>query len=401
MSQVIPSRLPIALAALFCATLLQAQAQLLPLEPDVRGGGTHAGCNPSMSVGFTSHILGDLDYRFEPQINMGDNQFLGAVWSYLSDGFAQSFADTLSLSYPAPGEFPMCLTVNAYDLLEQQPCSTTTCQLVDIVADSLCLQVVADFTIATVNGQTITFQDLTANIASGPDLLTVWDFGDGGTSMDDYPSHTFVGNGPHRICLTVISTGPVICESTTCKWLYLGPGNVDCDLLLEPGFLLVQQDNLVGVLDTSITSGMDSSIAWDFGDGTQASGRVAVHAYTSMGYFELCRTVSLWGPLLNDTCHRTQCVWVDTYMAVGLDGTMDQDGLRAWPVPFLERITLAGLLPDDRYLRIIDALGREVHGQRHGGLGIMELDLSHLRAGSYVALIGRGEQERRLRIVKQ
>jgi PKD repeat protein len=401
MPQVIALRIPVVLAALLCAIWLQAQAQLLPLEQEQRGSGTHQGCNPSMSVEFTPHILGGLDYRFEPQITVGENLLLNAVWSYLSNDFAQSFEDTLFLSYPAPGEYPMCLTVNAYDLLEQQPCSTTTCQLVDIVADSLCLQVLADFTIATVNGQTITFLDLSTTIASGPDLLSFWDFGDGTTSMDAYPSHTFDGNGPHRICLTVTSTGPVTCVSTTCKWLYLGPGSVDCDLLLDPGFLLVQQDNLVGVLDTSVTSGMESSIAWDFGDGTQASGRVAVHAYATMGYFELCRTVSLWGPLLNDTCQRTQCVWVDAFTAVGLEEATYQDGLRAWPVPFTERITLAGLRPDDGYLHIIDPLGREVHVQRHTGHGTVELDLGHLRPGSYVVVVGHGKHARRLRIVKQ
>jgi hypothetical protein len=42
----------------------------------------------------------------------------------------------------------------------------------------------------------------------------LWDFGDDSFSTEPYPTHTYAGNGPYELCVTI--TDAVACSSTTC-----------------------------------------------------------------------------------------------------------------------------------------------------------------------------------------
>ena len=44
----------------------------------------------------------------------------------------------------------------------------------------------------------------------------LWDFGDGDTSMSQYPSHTYNGSGPYKICLTLTGAN---CNKSWCDTL--------------------------------------------------------------------------------------------------------------------------------------------------------------------------------------
>ena len=141
----------------------------------------------------------------------------------------------------------------------------------DALTDSSCLDLDPDFTLGLINGATITFQDLTT--FADQSFSTSWSFDDGAAVAGQQATHTFDGVGPHRICITVTGGTPGYCSATLCKWLYLGPGDAECELFLDPGFLHVSSGQLVGVLDTSVTSGLEHEITWDFGDGTTSQGR--------------------------------------------------------------------------------------------------------------------------------
>ena len=380
------------------ALAVHAQAQLLPLGAQDRGGGTLEGCNPSLVVDFESNILGGLEYRFDPVVELGDNLPISSIWSHLTTSFGQTWQEILFLQYPLPGEYPVCLTVNAFDLLAQEPCSTTTCKLIDIVQDSLCLSLEVDFTLGALAGQAVDLVNLTTY--AGGAVQYSWDFGDGAVQSAPDPSHVFVGNGPHRICLTATDLAPPFCSRTACKWLYFGPGGVDCDVLVEQGFLLVQQENLVGVLDTSLTSGMDNAITWDFGDGAQAQGRVAVHAYTAPGWYDLCSTLSLWGPLLADTCQRTLCATVEYQPAVGVHEAAAGALLHAWPVPVQDRLHVAGI-GGEAQLLLVDGIGRTLQRTWVSGNGVVHLDMAALPAGAYLLRVVQDGRQRSLRVLKQ
>ncbi|MBP6696846.1 MAG: T9SS type A sorting domain-containing protein [Flavobacteriales bacterium] len=363
-----------------------AQTQLLPDLAAARGGGLLSNCDTSLHVGINTTIQNNYYCYFAPEVQVGNTSVESLTWSYYMNGaFGQQTSPTLQLNYPGQVEYPVCLTVDAYDLIAQQPCSTTVCDLITPLPDVSCISLQAAFGIASVNGNTITFQN---NSTFGETIQQVlWSFGDGATIAATTPTHDFIGSGPFEVCLTVIGPAPAFCTSTLCQYLYLGPGNVDCPLLIDQGFIMLQSENLVGVLDTSNTSGMNSRIDWDFGDGALAEGNVALHAYGSPGEFQLCGTLRAWGPLLVDTCVTSICRPVIAFPVLVTEELVAVRTMSVRPNPFSSSISIVGQLVGAFSLSVLDASGRIVHGQAARAGSSLNLDLSHLEAGAYVLRI--------------
>jgi len=282
---------------------------------------------------------------------------------------------------------------------QNNPCSTTACKLVTVYADSICATLVPDFTITNIQGNTVTFGEQSAFWGS---IATYdWTFGDGVAGTGTAPAHTFSGNGPYEVCLTVTAAPPDdVCAATECKWLYLGPGSVPCSTLLQPGFISAVIDNTVGVLDTSITSGMNYAVSWDFGDGSTGSGQVAYHTYLDGGYYSVCETVTLWGPLAADTCTSTVCTPV--YVAVtGVQEGAGASSFRAWPMPAGEELFLDNIAPGTTGFLLLDALGRSVRSFQVVGGSKSTLDLSGVPNGLYILRSTGTAGSRAVRVIKQ
>ena len=391
-------RLTLLLFLLITASRVCAQLYP-PAHSEVRGGGTMQGCDTSLHVGFTSEIVGAYTHVFTPAVSPGGTVITGSQWNYYSTDLFQLAGDqNLQVTFPGIGDYPVCLTVSAIDVDGQQPCTTAVCDLFHPLADSSCSSLLADFTIASVDGQTVTFADLSSFAA---DIMQhYWSFGDGASSVQGVAEHAFDGPGPFEVCLTVVGPAPVFCSATTCKWLYLGPSGVECGTVLQQGFLFLQQENLVGVLDTSSTFGMNNAVTWDFGDGSFAEGNVAVHAY-AQGSFQLCSTVRVWGPLTTDTCTSTLCRTVEAVPMVGLAEQVGDEPLSAWPNPFTDRLVLSGLRTGPVEVRVYDALGRVVYqALAQSGSASLNLNLDALAPGTYAvhcSQAGRGYVKRALK----
>jgi PKD repeat protein len=232
-------------------------------------------CDSSLVVDFTITDNGGMLYTYTADIDTGDVTVIGLQWNLYNIGLSSGSGPSITEQYFAPGQYAVCLTVDALDA-QNVPCSSTACKLVTVYADSTCSDVLSDFTITNISGNTVSFNELAS--FTGPIASYDWNLGDGAVVSGPSPTHTFPGPGPFQVCLTVTAAPPDDeCGATECKWLYLGPGNVPCSTLLQAGFLMVLVDNTVGVLDTSLTSGMNYTVDWDFGDGYTTSGAVAYH----------------------------------------------------------------------------------------------------------------------------
>ena len=76
----------------------------------------------------------------------------------------------------------------------------------------------ADFWVLQAYGQDslpIPYELWVWNLSTGSGTLTyVWNFGDGTSSTEAYPTHTYAGNGPYNLCLSI--TDDSGCTSTHC-----------------------------------------------------------------------------------------------------------------------------------------------------------------------------------------
>ena len=116
--------------------------------------------------------------------------------------------------------------------------------------------------------------------STGSGLTYVWDFGDGGTSTLQNPTHSYaLGNNSYTIKLRI--TDLVGCQDSAAKINYV---NIRSP---KPAFDIADSSGICLPLVTSFTfKGADyKSFYWDFGDGVTSTAQNPSHFYNSYGQF--------------------------------------------------------------------------------------------------------------------
>ena len=127
------------------------------------------------------------------------------------------------------------------------------------------------------SGLTVEFTDQ----SSGPVLSWEWDFGDGITSTEQSPVHTYIGDGNYTVSLTV---GSDICSDVETKVDYISVGSIPV-----AGF---SADPVSGYAPLTV-SFTDESVgnptlwSWDFGDGEVSSQQNPLHTYLEAGVYTI------------------------------------------------------------------------------------------------------------------
>ncbi|MDD3915450.1 MAG: PKD domain-containing protein, partial [Bacteroidales bacterium] len=150
-----------------------------------------------------------------------------------------------------------------------------------------------------------------ANVTSGSPPLTVlftdtssgspdtwaWDFGDGATSTEQNPVHTYTEPGTYTVTLT--ATNAIGTNSTT---------EADCITLNAKvaDFTANTTGGLppLAIQFTDTSGGNPTGWAWDFGDGNTSTEQNPVHIYTRVGTYPVTLTVT--GPFGSDTVVKTE-----------------------------------------------------------------------------------------------
>ena len=141
---------------------------------------------------------------------------------------------------------------------------------------------VADFTFpaAACSNQTLAFADA-STVFDDPTVKWQWNFGDGGTSAERNPSHTFTKPGTQTVILTI--TGQSGCQTNVVRQVDLTEG-------ASVGFSISQLclGSTVQLKDETVFSGTGTfaSRTWDFGDNSPASAEAnPAHTYAQPGNY--------------------------------------------------------------------------------------------------------------------
>src|SRR5690606_10307152 len=133
-----------------------------------------------------------------------------------------------------------------------------------------------------VNNLDVQFTDT----SSGQDINAwTWDFGDGTTSDEQNPAHTYQTAGTFNVTLTVANEA--------------GPATVSKDVVTTApvpnaptsAFTFAAQDLTVQFTDMSTGDGI-SAWRWEFGDGSESTDRNPSHTYAEAGTFRVRLTVT-------------------------------------------------------------------------------------------------------------
>lgn len=222
--------------------------------------------------------LAGVSISFTDLSDPGTSPITAWLWDF--DDNTTSTVQNPAHTYSAAGNFTVALTV-------------TTEEGSDSISKEAYIHVVvpptASFSMdrnqANV-GEAIQFTDTSV---SGTDPLEswAWNFGDGATSLERNPSHTYAAIGVYTVTLTVTAGAQTDSDSKTAT-IFIRP---QADFSASP--LLQYTNTPVQFTDLSVPGSQSlSAWHWDFGDSTSSSQQNPAHAYANAGTFTVALTAT-------------------------------------------------------------------------------------------------------------
>lgn len=237
-----------------------------------------------------------------------------------------------------------------------------------------------------------------------PVVSWFWQFGDGGTSTLEDPTHTYALPGSYKVCLTVISIGSngETCCNQICYEVQACPPP---PCTVKPEFHWYSTPNnplLVYFTDaTTYAGGSICDYKVDFGDGSpvySGSTMPSYHIYSTPGSYIVCMevTVCIYDAAGNviEKCADKICHKINVGPN-GDSGRMGQkpattDGassISVFPSPTNSMVTISINDEGPVLVRVMNASGQEVGAAKQIGKNLYQADVSHLAAGVYFVTV--------------
>jgi len=233
------------------------------IQPNFTWNQVSAACSAPFSLNFINQTAGPGNLSYSWIFGNGANPAAAAT------------ANPTNISFPGTGTYNVTLNV-ASDLgctgtlTQPVPLSSTTATIVG--PDNTCVNTPVTFSLGT-----------------GPTLQSAqWDFGDGATSTDASPTHSYTANGTYTVTVTSQYTS---CTTTATKTITVGIAGTPTFTSNASPFCSAPQT--VTFIDK--TNPKPNQWLWDFGDGQTSTDSMPTHAYTSTGLYDVKLTTTTGG----------------------------------------------------------------------------------------------------------
>lgn len=230
--------------------------------------------------------------------NFGDGQ----------TGWGQNVLHTYD---PGSGEqFLVQLTTFSFDPATADSCFAYSEQWLSIINIPEC---VADF--FYFQDTLLPFDVQFFDNSSGAVTNRLWDFGDGISSGETNPYHSFPGPGNYYVCITIVTDSlGVFCTDTHCEEIL-----ITSMLHADFNFIL---DTISGLARNyyfnDISAGQPQEWFWDFGDGNTSTQQNPVYQFEQSGPYNICLQVTTnfpnGGNITDDECKE---ISVPDYVDIG------------------------------------------------------------------------------------
>lgn len=144
-----------------------------------------------------------------------------------------------------------------------------------------------------------------------------WNFGDGLTSTEQNPVHTYDDYGEYLVSLTITSDS-LDCTSTYEIPVLVGDTIWFPDSCMAMFYAYPEQEDFFTYNFIDVSIGQEGNAPdnwyWDFGDGTTSEEQNPNHVYTEEGMYEVCLTITTDDSLCESTfCESIEVIDWDTY----------------------------------------------------------------------------------------
>ncbi|MEA3477866.1 MAG: PKD domain-containing protein [Bacteroidota bacterium] len=138
-----------------------------------------------------------------------------------------------------------------------------------------------------------------------------WDFGDGQTSTQSNPLHSYNAGGSFLVCLTIWDSMGT-CQDTYCDSIYVSgnPAGGDC----ENSFTYTSVDSLTYTFIGQINTTDSTIYNWDFGDGTTGFGQTVTHYFQPGGVsgYNVCLSTTSYDST-GQICEDMSCQFIQIF----------------------------------------------------------------------------------------
>ncbi len=246
---------------------------------------------PIANAGANQTSLENQLVTFNGALSTGYDLPLTYVWSF-SNGTV--FGNTVSPSYTflLKGTYAINLTITDTDGVSAS--NITYVQVSDVAPNTAFTQSATTIT----ENQSITFTDLsTPGTPLDPIVSQLWNFGDGQTSNQTNPTHTYLKNGTYPVTLMVtdsdgVGFAPVPQQITVND---IAPiANFTISLSGAPPLPVYQVfvNQTLNFTDNSYSYDNIASRLWDFGDGNISTSQNPTYQYSTPGTYNIDLTVT-------------------------------------------------------------------------------------------------------------
>lgn len=220
-------------------------------------------------------------------------------WSFGDGTYSDDF--NTSHVYSTSGLYKVCLIVK-----KDNSCQRDVCINVQVQAPPPC-NVAPNFVWHSDNVQfnKIYFSNLSSHFE--PNDLIRWTFGDGTSSTDVNPTHTYTSAGTYNVCIRIQknnAAGTAPCIKEICKKVIVeNPCELKADFSFEAD---ATNKNKINFKNLSTPVSSVSKFQWTFGDGASSNAINPDHIYAHPGTYKVCLKISG-----SNTCYREICKTVE------------------------------------------------------------------------------------------
>jgi PKD repeat protein len=238
------------------------------------------------------------------------NQSVGAV---AADSTIWTFGDGTTSTSPNPthtytnaGTYTVCLKIKRNsNMAGFPPCQSIYCKTIVISPTTPTCNLAANFTwyrdsLAT-SPYTYHFTNTSLPFSNTDSIK--WTFGDGTSSNQINPNHTYAQPGNYVVCVRIIKrnvNGTLSnCVAEKCNTVAVP---LHCNITAAYSYTAAAGNYKTLIFtNTTALAGTSYTAFWSFGDGTSATGWNTTHTYANAGTYTVCLTVQL------GNCTNTKC----------------------------------------------------------------------------------------------